>query len=90
MDMNHSSRSNWSAYSRMVFIGFIVIAAVLLAYEHRLHLSGLLGLLPFLFLLACPLMHLFMHNGHGHDGHDGQSGIGDNAPRPLPTEKRDA
>jgi hypothetical protein len=90
MDMNHSSRSNWSAYSRMVFIGFIVIAAVLLAYEHRLHLSGLLGLLPFLFLLACPLMHLFMHHGHGHDGHDGQSGIGDNAPRPLPTEKRDA
>jgi hypothetical protein len=26
--------------------------------------------LPFLFLLACPLLHLFMHGGHGsHGGH---------------------
>jgi len=26
--------------------------------------------LPFLFLLACPLMHMFMHRGHGgHGGH---------------------
>jgi hypothetical protein len=26
--------------------------------------------LPYLFLLACPLMHLFMHHGHGnHDRH---------------------
>jgi hypothetical protein len=24
--------------------------------------------LPYLILLACPLMHLFMHHGHGH-GH---------------------
>lgn len=23
------------------------------------------GLLPFLLLMACPLMHLFMHRGHG-------------------------
>jgi hypothetical protein len=22
--------------------------------------------LPFLVVLACPLMHLFMHHGHGH------------------------
>ena len=24
-----------------------------------------LGALPYLLLLACPLMHLFMHHGHG-------------------------
>jgi hypothetical protein len=26
-------------------------------------------LLVWLPLLACPLMHLFMHGGHGHGGH---------------------
>jgi hypothetical protein len=35
-----------------------------------------LGYLPFLLLLACPLMHLFMHHGHGHHGGNGA------APRP--------
>jgi hypothetical protein len=28
--------------------------------------------LPWLLILACPLMHLFMHHGHGH-GHSGGS-----------------
>ena len=83
--MNHPS--SWSARSRSVFIGFIVIAAVLLAYEHRVHL---LGVLPFLLLLACPLMHLFMHHGHGHHGHHSHSGQGDNAPPPITTERHDA
>jgi hypothetical protein len=27
-----------------------------------------LGLLIWLPLLACPLMHVFMHGGHGHHG----------------------
>jgi hypothetical protein len=27
----------------------------------------LLGILPYLLILACPLMHLF-HHGHGHHG----------------------
>ncbi len=40
------------------------IAAYLLLGEHRAHF---LGALPLLLLLACPLMHVFMH--HGHDGH---------------------
>jgi hypothetical protein len=31
--------------------------------------------LPFLLLLACPLMHLFMHHGHG--GHGNQNGSRD-------------
>jgi hypothetical protein len=54
--------------ARWVFLGFIAIAAYFLITEHRAHLSGLLYYLPFLLLLACPLMHLFMHGGHGnHD-----------------------
>jgi len=43
---------------------FGAIAVFFLWEEHRAHL---LGALPYLLLLACPLMHLFMHRGHGHD-----------------------
>ena len=49
----------------LVFAGFLVIGAFLLITEHRAHA---LGWLPFILLAACPLMHLFMHKGHG--GHE--------------------
>lgn len=52
--------------ARCVLVAFVGIAAYLLFLEHRAHLDGLLGYLPYLFLLACPLMHLFMHHGHHH------------------------
>jgi hypothetical protein len=48
-----------------VLIGFLIIAGALLLTEHRAHVLGLLIWLP---LLACPLMHIFMHGGHGHHG----------------------
>jgi len=41
-------------------------ALVFLVVEHRPHLFGWL---PYLILLACPLMHLFGHHGH-HKDHD--------------------
>ena len=40
---------------------FLAIAAFFLWEEHRAHL---LGALPYLLFLACPLMHIFMHRGH--------------------------
>lgn len=56
----------------LVLIGFLIIASALLFTEHRAHVLGLLIWLP---LLACPLMHMFMHGGHGHHGHrDQQTG----------------
>ncbi|TJW42427.1 MAG: DUF2933 domain-containing protein, partial [Mesorhizobium sp.] len=34
------------------------------------HWAHTLGALPFLLLLACPLLHMFMHGGHSsHGGH---------------------
>ena len=51
------------AKAGLVLIGFLVIAGALLFTEHRAHVLGLLIWLP---LLACPLMHFFMHGGHGH------------------------
>ena len=50
----------------IVLVVFLAIAAFYLFTEHRAHLFGVL---PWLLLLACPLMHVFMHRGHG--GHGG-------------------
>ena len=55
----HSGYWGWVA-------ALLVIAAFFLWTEHRAHL---LGVLPYLIFLACPLIHLFMHRGHrGHGG----------------------
>jgi len=62
-------------------VGLLVmgaIAAYFLLSEHRAHFLGALPLL-LLLLLACPLMHVFMHHGHGDHGgghahhHEGES-----------------
>jgi len=51
-----------------VLVGFLAIAAFFLIAEHKAHV---LPFLPFVLLLACPLMHVFMHRGHSdHDDHD--------------------
>jgi len=46
----------------MVLLAFLAIAGFFLLAEHRAHLFGVL---PFLLLAACPLLHFFMHRGHG-------------------------
>jgi hypothetical protein len=56
----------WRTRYAVGFVAFAAIAAYFLWEEHRAHL---LGALPFLFVLACPLMHVFMHHGHGHNRH---------------------
>jgi hypothetical protein len=49
-----------------IFFGFV---AYLLVTEHWAHI---VPYLPWLILLACPFMHIFMHGGHGHgSGHEG-------------------
>lgn len=53
----------------LALIGFLIIAGALLFTEHRAHVLGLLVWLP---ILACPLMHLFMHHGHRHHHADNQ------------------
>jgi hypothetical protein len=73
--------------------GCLVLAAVagwFLWQEHRAHL---LGALPYLIVLACPLMHVFMHRGHGHHGHHhaaegGRPGTATPPPPPASREER--
>lgn len=55
----------------VVLIGFLLIGGVLLFTEHRAHVLGLLVWLP---VLACPLMHIFMHGGHGGHGRSNDRG----------------
>ena len=73
--MNHEHRhepdsgKETQSRTKWVFIGFLAIAAYFLFTEHRAHLSAWLSSYGiWLFLLACPLMHLFMHGGHGGHG----------------------
>lgn len=61
-------RGFWRSRTALFTIAFLAIAAFFLLSEHRAHT---LGVLPYLLLLACPLLHIFMHRGHGgHGGHD--------------------
>lgn len=48
---------------RWVFWAFVAIAGFFLFTEHHAHV---LGILSYLLLAICPLMHLFMHHGHHH------------------------
>lgn len=65
---SHDERRTQSA-AKWVFIGFLLVAGYFLIAEHRAHLAGWLSSYGiWILLLACPLMHLFMHHGHGGHG----------------------
>lgn len=73
------SRSKNAGRANLFFLGFLAIAGYFLFTEHQAHV---IPYLPFLLLLLCPLMHLFMHRGHGageggrHEGHASHAGCG--------------
>lgn len=58
--------------SKLALVFFLAIAGYFLVTEHRAHLAPAIPYLPWLLLLACPLMHLFMHHGHGDSDAGGQ------------------
>ncbi|MCI0487405.1 MAG: DUF2933 domain-containing protein [Blastocatellia bacterium] len=62
------TRAGWAL---LVFLG---IAGFFLWTEHRAHLFGIL---PFLLLLLCPLLHLFLHRGHGSHSGGGKETVGE-------------
>ncbi len=57
--------------ARTVLAGFLLIATFFLWKEHRPHF---LGALPWVLLLLCPILHLFMHRAHGGHGIQGSHG----------------
>ena len=74
----------WRTRGGVVLCGFLIVAGFYLLTEHTAHV---LGVLPFLLLAACPLMHLFMHHGHG--GNDGQAGGHATPPRTALTDQNE-
>lgn len=63
----------WTSRSGIVCLIFSAVIGYFLFMEHRAHI---VPYLPYLLLLACPLMHLFHHGGHGHhhENDDDQKG----------------
>jgi hypothetical protein len=51
-----------SLANKLALALFVVVLGFFLWTEHRAHLFGAL---PYLILLMCPLIHIFMHKGHG-------------------------
>lgn len=62
---NHEHEKRFDLYQIGKW-GAIAIIAYYLLTEHRAHVFQFL---PYLIILACPLMHLFMHRGHGGHHH---------------------
>ena len=70
MKHEHENHSEPSGFWRSRYaLGYLVIGAVAAYFLLTEHLAHVIGALPFLLLLACPLMHVFMHHGHGHHNH---------------------
>ena len=68
---DHDTPPFWRSRAAIALLVMGAVAAWYLWAEHRAHL---LGALPYLFLLACPLMHVFMHRGHGGHHHHHHKG----------------
>ena len=60
--------------NKLVFLIFVAVAGYFLWTEHQAHLSMAIPYLPYLLILLCPLMHIFMHHGHGHEPKDSSDG----------------
>lgn len=68
-------------------IATIVAVSVLGFLIYQGHGAHLLGYAPFLLILACPLMHIFMHGGHGGHQHSEED---TSALTPEERQKREA
>lgn len=63
MESGHRSGMTGWLLSRtgLVLLGFFAVAAFFLVTEHTAHVFGVL---PYLLVLSCLLLHRFMHGGH--------------------------
>jgi Protein of unknown function (DUF2933) len=71
-DENRHDRNQPSFWQRSTQMALVTAALIASFYLLREHWGHVLGLWPYLLLLACPLMHLMHgHGGHGHGTHAG-------------------
>jgi hypothetical protein len=69
--------SFWSSGTGIALCLLTDVAALVLIVDHREHA---LQWLPYALLLACPLLHMFMHGSHG--GHGGHASKTETRPKP--------
>ena len=74
--------SCFKSYRGWVVLGLAALLGGYLVIWHGAHLAAVL---PFLVLAGCPLMHIFMHGGHGH--HHGQDTSKDVPPTSSPSTR---
>lgn len=65
MDQTPSSAKLIEKFRHPLWLVWLVLAIAGAYYLLTRHEQHLVQLLPYLVFLACPLMHLFMHGGHG-------------------------
>jgi hypothetical protein len=74
--------SCFKSYRGWALLGLAILLGGYLVIWHGAHLAAVL---PFVVLAACPLMHVFMHGGHGH--HHGQDASKNIPPTTSPHSK---
>lgn len=79
--MSNKPKENfWLMPNGLAALGLIGAVLFFLLSEHRAHV---IYVLPYLILLLCPLMHMFMHRGHnGHGAHLDSNGKNKNRSAP--------
>ena len=82
---HHQRQSFIESRGRWVVLALLTIGVGLLVIDHWAHA---LGVLPYLILLACPLMHFFMHGGHGHRHHHSVQPASRNTDPPEDNERQ--
>ena len=73
----------WTSKTGIALCVLVALGALFLIIDHRAHA---LQWLPYALLLACPLLHLFMHGGHG--GHAGHADGAESRPAARAPEDR--
>lgn len=85
--MNHNEHSeNRRAFRIPFWLGVCLFAAIAVFFLWEEHQAHILGALPWLILLACPFIHIFMHRNHDHGeghGHEAEH----REPRPTDGER---
>lgn len=87
--MNHSphhpdTAQRPSFLKSPVGVALAMVAVIAAFFVLREHWAHVLGNLPYVLLLACPLMHLF---GHGHGRHGGHRHGGDQSDARKPDKQ---